>query len=433
LQAKSQGVLNPETPSGPGASFPIRTVRAAFPALTRPVEFIFFDNAAGAQAPQIVLDAVNHHLLECNVQRGGRYAKSREVDATILRARQSVAALVNARDASEIAFGMNATSFIRLISLAIGQTLGERNEIVVTDMDHEANVATWLALECNGAQIRWWKMRDDGNLHIDDLIPLVSSATRLVACTLASNAIGSIVDVSAAARVAHAAGAEIFLDAVHYGPHGLLDVQAFDCDYLVCSGYKIFAPHMGFLWGRRELLQELPTFREDFIPDEPPGKIEAGTFIYENVAGMDAAVRYLEALGSTGSGNGEAENLGSRRAALQSAFKAIRDYEESLALEMLRVLNDCGAIVYGVANKNRICERVPTLCFNLPNIPPATVTEYLAKRGIGVRDGHMYAPRLMQRLGLSKESGAVRASLVHYNTMEEVHAFGSALARIASG
>jgi cysteine desulfurase family protein (TIGR01976 family) len=380
-----------------------------------------------------VLDAVNHHLLECNVQRGGRYAKSREVDATILRARQSVAALVNARDASEIAFGMNATSFIRLVSLAIGQTLGERNQIVVTDMDHEANVATWLALERNGAQIRWWKMRNDGNLHVDDLIPLVSSATRLVACTLASNAIGSIVDVAGAARVAHAAGAEIFLDAVHYGPHGLLDVQAFDCDYLVCSGYKIFAPHMGFLWGRRELLQELPTFREDFIPDEPPGKIEAGTFIYENVAGMDAAVRYLEALGSTGSGKGEAENLGSRRAALQRAFKAIRDYEESLALEMLRVLNDCGAIVYGVANKNRICERVPTLCFNLPNISPATVTEDLAKRNIGVRDGHMYAPRLMQRLRLSRESGAVRASLVHYNTVEEVHAFGSALARIASG
>jgi cysteine desulfurase family protein (TIGR01976 family) len=433
LQAKSQGVLNPETRSGSTASFPIRSVRAAFPALARPPEFIFFDNAAGAQAPQIVLDAVNHHLLECNVQRGGRYAKSREVDATILRARQSVAALVNARDASEIAFGMNATSFIRLVSLAIGQTLDERNQIVVTDMDHEANVATWLALERNGAQIRWWKMRDDGNLHIDDLVPVLSSATRLVACTLASNAIGSIVDVAGAARVAHAAGAEIFLDAVHYGPHGLLDVQAFDCDYLVCSGYKIFAPHMGFLWGRRELLQELPTFREDFIPDEPPGKIEAGTFIYENVAGMDAAVRYLEALGSTGSGKGEAENLGSRRAALQRAFKAIRDYEESLALEMLRVLNDCGAIVYGVANKNRICERVPTLCFNLPNIPPATVTEDLAKRNIGVRDGHMYAPRLMQRLRLSRESGAVRASLVHYNTVEEVHAFGSALARIASG
>ena len=430
MQAKSQGVLNPEIPSGSTTSFPVETIRTAFPALTRPPGFIFFDNAAGAQVPQIVLDAVNHHLLECNVQRGGRYAKSREVDATISRARQSVADLVNARDASEIAFGMNATSFIRLVSLAIGQTLSKRNEIVVTDMDHEANIATWLALERNGARILWWKMRDDGNLHVDDLIPLVSSATRLVACTLTSNAIGSIVDVAAAAKVAHAAGAEIFLDAVHYGPHGLIDVQTFDCDYLVCSGYKIFAPHMGFLWGRRELLEKLPTFREDFIPDEPPGKIEAGTFIYENVAGMDAAVRYLETLGRSMIGNHETEKLESRRAALQRALNTIRAYEESLSCEMLRLLEDCGATVYGVADKKRIRDRVPTLCFNLPNMSPAKVTEELAKQNIGVRDGHMYSPRLMKRLDLAIESGAVRASLVHYNTIEEVRRFGNALAEM---
>lgn len=428
MEAQSRNVLNRDIPSGVHASFPIEAVRAAFPALTRTPGFIFFDNAAGAQAPQIVLDAVNHHLLECNVQRGGRYAKSLEVDETILRARHSVADLVNARDASEIAFGMNATSFIRLVSLAIGQTLDRRNEIVVTDMDHEANVATWLALERSGSRILWWKMRDDGILHIDDLVPLVSSKTRLVACTLTSNAIGSIVDVTAAARVAHAAGAEIFLDAVHYGPHGLIDVQAFDCDYLVCSGYKIFAPHMGFLWGRRELLQRLPTFREDFIADEPPGKIEAGTFIYENVAGMDAAICYLEALGGSMTGNGRKSE--SRRAALQRAFKMIRAYEESLSLEMLRVLNDCGAVVYGVAYKERVCERVPTLCFNLPDVPPARVTEELAKQNIGVRDGHMYTPRLMRRLGLATESGAVRASLVHYNTVEEVHRFARVLAEI---
>jgi cysteine desulfurase family protein (TIGR01976 family) len=407
LPGKPQGVLNPEVASGSSARFPIETVRGAFPALNRTPGFIFFDNAAGAQIPQIVLDAVNHHLLECNVQRGGRYSKSREVDATILRARESVADLVNARDPAEIAFGMNATSFIRLVSLAIGQTLGKRNEIVVTDMDHEANVATWLALEGNGARILWWKMREDRNLHVDDLIPLVTSQTRLVACTLASNAIGSIVDVAAAAQVAHTAGAEVFLDAVHYGPHGLIDAQAFGCDYLVCSGYKIFSPHMGFFWGRRELLEKLPTFREDFIPNEPPGKIEAGTFIYENVAGMDAAVRYLESLGRSMSGNGEKAKPESRRDALQLAFKAIRAYEESLSVEMLRVLKDCGADIYGLAEKKRLNERVPTLCFNLPNRSPAQVTVELATRNIGVRDGHMYAPRLMKRLGLAQESGAV--------------------------
>ena len=399
-----------------------------FPALTRPPGFIFFDNAAGAQVPQVVLDAVNRHLLECNVQRGGRYAKSMEVDATVQRARESVADLVNARDWSEIAFGMNATSFIRLISLAIGQTLGARTEIVVTDIDHEANVATWLALERNGAQIRYWKMRDDGNLHAEDLDPLVSSKTRLVACTLTSNALGSIVDVAAAARIAHAAGAEIFLDSVHYGPHGLIDVQAMDCDYLVCSGYKIFAPHMGFLWGRRELLQGLPTFREEFIPDEPPGKIEAGTFIYENVAGMDAAVTYLENLGRKLASAGGRKLT--RRLALEHAFKAIRTYEESLSHEMLRVLSDCGATVYGIGDQARISERVPTICFNLPSVAPARVTEELAKQDIAVRDGHMYTPRLMDRLKLSRATGTVRASLVHYNTIEEVRRFGRALAAI---
>lgn len=430
MQAESQSVLNPEVPAASSAAFPIETVRAAFPALLRPPGFIFFDNAAGAQIPQGVLDAVNHHLLEHNVQRGGRYSKSRAVDEMVLRARHSIADLVNARDASEIAFGMNATSFIRLVSLAIGQTLDKRNEIVVTDLDHEANVATWLALERSGAKFCWWKVRDDGNLHLDDLIPLVSSKTRLVACTLASNALGTIVDVAAAARVAHASGAEIFLDAVHYGPHGLIDVQAFDCDYLVCSGYKIFGPHMGFLWGRRELLERLPTFREDFIPDEPPGKIEAGTFVYENVAGMEAAVVYLETLGRRIAGNNAEAKSESRRSALRRSFEAIRLYEESLSLEMLRVLNDCCAIVYGVTEKERMSQRVPTLCFNMPNLLPARVTEEFAKQNIGVRDGHMYTPRLMKRLGLPVESGVVRASLVHYNTVEEVRRFGRALAQM---
>jgi cysteine desulfurase family protein (TIGR01976 family) len=423
LPVQSQRVLNGENPFGRPPDFPVETVRAVFPALNRKPEFMFFDNAAGAQVPQAVLDAVNHHLLECNVQRGGRYAKSRAVDETIQRARQSVADLVNARHSSEIAFGMNATSFIRLVSLAIGQRLGKRNEIVVTDMDHEANVAAWLALKQNGAKVVWWKMRENGNLNVDDLIPLVSPATRLVACTLASNAIGSIVDVAAAARVAHAVGAEIFLDSVHFGPHGLIDVQTFECDYLVCSGYKIFAPHMGFLWGRRELLQHLPTFREDFIPDEPPGKIEAGTFIYENVAGMDAVVQYLESLGRIGWEE-------PRRTRLERALASIRAYEETLSMEMLRVLNDFGAEIYGIRNVDRICERVPTLCFNLPNISPTRVTEELAKRGIGVRDGHMYSPRLTRRLGLSQETGAVRASLVHYNTLAEIRNFAGALAEI---
>jgi len=406
----------------PAAAFPAATLRAQFPALQHAGAEIFFDNAAGAQVPQIVLDAVNFHLIDHNVQRGGRYRQSMAVDATIARARASVAAFVNAKRPEEIAFGMNATSFIRIISLAIGMTLDERNEIIITDLDHEANIATWLVLERMGAKFVWWKMRDDGCLHVADLKPLLNSRTRLVACTLTSNALGSIVDVRAAADAAHAVGAEIFLDSVHYGPHGQIDVQAFDCDYLVCSGYKIFAPHMGFMYGRYDLLVALPTFREDFIPDEPPGKIEAGTFIYENVAGMDAAINYLAQIGRTLSGK-----TGTLAEDTRFAMSAIRAYEQTLSIELLGVLQDRKAVIYGIDSEARISERVPTICFNIPNVLPQKVTEAAAHAGIGIRDGHMYAPRLMKRMGLATETGMVRVSLVHYNTVAEIHRFAQVL------
>src|SRR6266550_1863275 len=237
------------------SDFPISWVRECFPALNLGDNFIFFDNGAGAQIPQAALDAVQKHLILRNVQRGGRYRQSVEVDETIQRARQSVAALLNANSADEVAFGMNATSFIRIVSLAIADIMGARREIIVTDMDHEANIATWLVLEKRGAEIRWWKMREDGLLHTEDLEPLLSSHTRMVACAMASNAVGSIVDVKEVSRMAHAAGAEVFVDAVHYAPHGPIDVQDLDCDYLVCSGYKMFAPHMGFLWGKAAALE----------------------------------------------------------------------------------------------------------------------------------------------------------------------------------
>ena len=288
-------------------------------------------------------------------------------------------------------------------------------------MDHEANIATWLAVP--NAKIVWWKMREDGNLYVEDLQEILSSRTRLVACTVTSNALGSIVDVAAAAKAAHHFGAEIFLDCVHYGPHGLIDVQAMDCDYLVCSGYKIFSPHMGFLWGRREILQSLPTFREDFIPDEPPAKIEAGTFIYENVAGVDAAVQYLEGLGAML----QEKRHNSRRDNITHAMQAVRAYEGALSMELLRVLREIGATIYGIQDESRLHERVPTVCFNLPGLQPARVTEGMADARIGVRDGHMYAPRLMRRLGVDQDSGVVRISLVHYNTVQEIHRFQDVL------
>ena len=407
------------------AAFPIEAVRARFPALRRAAPFVYFDNAAGAQVPQNVLDAVAGHLLDTNVQRGGRYEKSRAVDEMILSARQKVAAWLNAADPSEIAFGMNATSFIRLVSLAIGQTIKpERNRFILTDLDHEANIATWLALERFGAEFAWWKMRGDGRLHVEDLLPLLSDRTRLVACTAVSHAQGSLVDVEGAARAAHDVGAELFLDCVHYSPHGPIDVQRWDCDYLVCSGYKAFAPHMGFLWGKRERLVALPTFRESFIPDEPPYKIEAGTFIFENVAGMSAAIDYFEALGL------ELGGSNALRGSLEIAMSSIRSHEQVLSRRLLQVLAEAGATVYGIADRENVAGRVPTVCFNLNGVHPATVVEHMAHCNFGIRDGHMYAPRLMQRLGLALDSGAVRVSLVHYNTLDEIDRFGEALRKL---
>jgi selenocysteine lyase/cysteine desulfurase len=233
--------------------------------------------------------------------------------------------------------------------------------------------------------------------------------------------------VAAVSKLAHAAGGEVALDCVHYSPHALIDVQAFDCDYLVCSGYKVFAPHMGFLWGRLELLEALPTFREDFIPDAPPFKIEAGTFIFENVAGMAAAVDYLETLGHSVVAEQECVQAASRREAIVRAMTSIRDYEAVLSRAMLAELDATGAIVYGVDHPARVSQRVPTFCFRLPDVAPALVTETMSERGIAIRDGHMYAPRLMKHLGLALDTGVNRASIVHYNTLEEIHEFGKVL------
>ena len=409
-------------------NFPIDWVRHSFPALNDGENFIFFDNGAGAQVPQCVLDAVRNHLVRNNVQRGGRYRKSQAVDAGIQKARESVATFLNAREPAEVAFGMNATSFIRIVSLALGEILGNRKEIIVTDLDHEANVATWLLLQNKGVEIRWWNMRDDGTLHLEDLKPLLNSRTRLVACAVASNALGTIVDVKQVARLAHAAGAEVFLDAVHYAPHGVIDVQDWDCDYLVCSGYKIFAPHMGFLWGKRELLERLPTFREDFIPDQVPTKIEVGTFVYENVAGMDAAIGYLEDLGRQ-----VKPSASSRREQLTAAMDSIRAHETALSAETLTKLAGVPRLkVYGIQAGDQLKHRVPTICFNIEGKSPADVASRCSDHGIGIRDGNMYSPRLLRRMGIAPDIGAVRASLVHYNNKEEVNRFADVLKNIAN-
>src|SRR5436309_2330953 len=274
-----------------------------------------------------------------------------------------------------------------------------------------------------GARIVWWKVRDDSRLHVADVEALVSNRTRLVACTAASNATGTRVDVAGVTQVAHAAGAEVFVDAVHFAPHGSIDVQSLDCDYLVCSGYKIFSPHMGFAWCRSEAIDRLPIFREDFIPDVTPDKLEAGTYAYENVAGMEAVVEYLARLGRCFTATPEA----SRAVVVRAAMEAIAAYERTLAQALVdAVLSIDGAIVHGVVDRQHIVERVPTVSFTVRDIVPAAIAAALALRGVGARSGHMYAPRLMQRLKLMP-GGTVRVSLVHYNTLAEVSRFRDAL------
>ena len=409
--------------------FPVEELRALFPAIAKAGDFIFLENAGGSQVPQSVIDAVTEHLVDNNVQRMAKYRHSAGVDRKLAEARESVALLVNAYRADEVCFGLNATSFIRLVSQGIGQMLKERDEIVVTDMDHDANISTWTALEAQGARIRWWRMRDGGTLHVDDLKPLLNSRTRLVACAATAHSIGTIVDVAAAGEAAHEAGAELFVDAVHHGPHGLIDVQAWNCDYLVCSGYKNFSPHMGFLWGRYEALRALPTYREDFIPDVPPHKIEVGTFPYENVAGMNAAVHYLEAIGRRMAAGADLP----RRAALAAAMRAIADYERILSAEMIAALKRQGATIYGISEEHALDRRVPTICFTLPGITPQDFATEMGERGVGLRDGHLFAPRLMARLGLSMETGALRVSLVHYNTVDEVQRFEGLMREVMQG
>ncbi len=400
-------------------SFPVDELRKQFPALQRAADFIFLENAGGSQVPQVVVDAVANHLIDFNVQRMAKYRHSQGVDRNLQAARESVAVLINAARPDEISFGLNATSFIRLVSLGIAKMLQTRNEIVVTDMDHDANIATWTALEADGAKIVWWRMREDGTLNPDDLKPLVGPRTRLVACTATAHSIGTIVDVAAVGKIAKASGAETFIDCVHYGPHGLIDVQAWGCDYMVCSGYKNFSPHMGFLWGRYEALCALPTFKEDFIPDVPPHKIEVGTFPYENVAGMNAAIGYLEDVGRRMmAGDGH-----TRREAIAAAMGAIRDYEQLLSREMIGALKRLGAKIHGISDEAKIAGRVPTICFSLANITPQAFATKMGEAGVGLRDGHLFAPRLMKRLGLDMDVGAIRVSLVHYNTFAEIGRF----------
>jgi cysteine desulfurase family protein (TIGR01976 family) len=309
------------------------------------------------------------------------------------------------------------TSLTFAISRAIGRELQPGDELIVTHLDHNANIAPWLALEERGAKVRYVDIHpEDCTLDMDDLKRQLSPRTRLVAVGYAANAVGTINDVAEAVRLAHAAGALAFIDAVHYAPHGPVDVRGLDCDFLACSAYKIFGPHCGVLYGKREHMEKLRPYKVRPASEEIPHRWETGTQNHEGQAGTLAAIEYLAELGRRTS-----PNAAGRRAQLLAAYDAIRAYEMSLSERLIRgLLAQPGLTFYGIREPERFDHRTPTVGIRMEGRTPRQLAEYLGERGIFTWDGNYYAINLTERLGVESSGGMLRIGLAHYNTREEI-------------
>jgi cysteine desulfurase family protein (TIGR01976 family) len=402
--------------------------RRRFPALSSGT--VFLDGPGGTQVPQEVLDAVAAYYREANANEHGLFAFSRRSDGIIAAGREAMADLLNARSRDEIVFGANMTTLTLHLSRALARELGPGDEIVVTRLDHDANVAPWLHLQERGVTVRWLEFDPaDCTLRLEGLREAVTERTRLVAVGGASNAFGTVNDLPAVIAAAHRVGALAFVDAVHYAPHRAIDVQLLDCDLLACSPYKFYGPHSGVLYGKREVLERLAPYKVRPSPGHVPDSYETGTKNHENIAGIAAAVDFLAGLGG---GDGCCEYPAGRRRRLKQALAAIQDHEQRLFARLLDGLKRLpGVRLYGIADSARLGERTPTACFNLQGRAPAQVAERLGAEGIQVWDGDYYAWEAMRFLGLGDSGGAVRAGLSLYNDAEDVERFLSMLARIA--
>jgi len=424
----------PTTETAPTA-LDLTHIRAQFPALAQTVNAhpaVFLDGPGGTQVPQRVIDAISNYLRRDNANTCGAYATSRNTDAMLAEARAAMADFLHCA-ADEIIFGPNMTTLTYMMSRAIGRDLGPGDEILVTRLDHDANVSPWLALEEKGVTIRWAEIHEDScTLDLADLASKINDRTKLVAVGYASNAVGTINPVKAIIRLAHAAGALAYIDAVHYSPHGLIDVTALDCDFLVCSTYKFFGPHMGVLFGKREHLARLHPYKVRPLTDAVPNRWEWGTLNHECIAGITACVDYIADLGrQVNSGNGvphvspHLRDVGSRRAAIEAAFAAIHSYEHSLMERLISGLNKIPNLkLYGITDPARFAERCPTLALRVVNQTadqtPLALATKLGDRGFFTWDGNYYALNLTERLDVEKSGGFLRIGLVHYNTVEEV-------------
>jgi len=418
-------------PSLATAALDLTWVRSQFPSLAQTVNghpAVFLDGPGGTQVPQRVIDAIAGYLRRDNANTGGAYATSRRTDTMIAEARSAVADFLHC-GADEVAFGPNMTTLTYAMSRAIGRDLNPGDEIVVTRLDHDANVSPWLAMaEDRGVTVRWAEIGDeDCTLDMADLASKINSKTRLVAAGYASNAVGTINPVKKIVRLAHSGGALAYIDAVHYGPHGLIDVAALDCDFLVCSTYKFFGPHMGVLFGKRQHLQRLRPYKVRPNTNAIPNCWEWGTLNHEGIAGIADCVDYLAAVGRRAR-----PEVATRRAAIEAAYEAIHEHERALLERMISGLHKIpGLKIYGITDPARFHERCATLATRIEGHTPLQLATKLGERGFFTWDGNYYALNLTEHLDVEKSGGFLRIGLVHYNTVEEVDRLLAALREIA--
>ena len=442
-----------ETVTSTGLDIP--WVRSQFPALAQTVNehpAVFFDGPGGTQVPQRVIDAISDYLRRDNANTCGAYATSRRTDAMLADARAAMADFLNC-GADEIVFGPNMTTLTYAMSRSFGREIGGRDlgpgdEILVTRLDHDANVSPWLALEGKGVTVRWAEIHtEDCTLDVEDLAAKINSKTRLVAIGYASNAVGTINPVKEIVRLAHAFGALVYVDAVHYAPHGLIDVADLDCDFLVCSTYKFYGPHMGVLYGKREHLARLRPYKVRPLTDAVPLRWEWGTLNHECIAGITACVDYIAEFGrrpyvpnGLASLDGQPRRLSphdpsTRRAAIIAAFESIHRHEHALMNRLIAGISELPQLkIYGITDPDCYGWRCPTLAVRVvhptADQTPLALSTKLGDRGFFTWDGNYYALNLTERLDVEKTGGFLRIGLVHYNTMQEVDRLLEALREI---
>ena len=403
----------------------VEAVRSQFPALSRTVDgqvAAYLDGPGGTQVPESVIDAMAGFMRAGGSNHGGPFVTSRETDAVAASARQAVADLLGASP-GEIAFGQNMTSLTLSVSRALGATWTIGDNIVVTRLDHDANVWPWvMAARDAGVEVRWidFDPEDGCRLQTEQVADVVDRRTRLVAATHASNAVGTVTDLRSLIGAAHLVGALTYVDAVHYSPHGLLDVAALGTDFLAASSYKFFGPHTGCLYGRANVLNAVDAYKIRPAPDDPPGKWETGTQSFESLAGVTAAVDYIASFGEGGS----------QRERIRSAMEIIAAYERAISERFLSGIAGLPKVrLYGRDDPEG---RTPTFAVSVDGVHPHAVAAALGNLGIFAWSGDYYAVEVIRRLGVASQGGLVRIGFVHYNTFEEVDRVVAALVDLAS-